>query len=76
VGSVREGSRGPAACGALDLGGEREQRRLVALAAEQLRADRQALRVSPAGTLIAGQPTTFQAKAKGQMALAVVLVAQ
>ena len=26
----------------------------------------------PAGTLIPGQPTTFQAKAKGQMALAVV----
>ena len=32
--------------------------------------------MKPAGTLIAGQPTTFQGQAKGQAALAAVLVAQ
>ena len=32
------------------------------------------LEVCPAGTLIPGQPTTFQAKAKGQVALAVLFV--
>ena len=60
----------------LQLRGQRQQQRLAAGGGEQLGADRQAGAVRPAGTLIAGQPATFHGQAKGQAALAAVLVAQ